>query len=355
MDQILSDIAKKIISSKEDAIGQGLMHGNAGLALFFYLLAKNTGTKNYQEEAEKLLDNVITNIQSSSFSDIENGLSGIGWAIEFLIQSNFIEGDPDEVLEEVDNRVFKYLNEENINSFELTNGLTGFLIYLIARLKVKKSPESMAYEINRELLILVINRLYELVTPHFPGLVKEMQFDLCWKFPIMLYGLSEAFRLEIYNEKIKCIYRQWLPNFEAYIPSMHINRLYMATLFQKIATQVPDERLDKQIKILLYATDFNIILNEIDPQQTNLRFGWPGMILILSIAKRTLKPGIPNYQLIEKCRDRIWDERKGVLAIIDTPDFINKSKSLGISEGMASIGLFLLYMEDGIKNLNQYL
>ena len=102
-------------------------------------------------------------------SDIENGLSGIGLAIEFLIQNNFVEGDPDEVLEEVDNKVFKYLNEENINSFDLTNGLTGYLVYLIARLKVRKSPDSMAYEINKELLILVINRLYELVYTSVPG------------------------------------------------------------------------------------------------------------------------------------------------------------------------------------------
>jgi hypothetical protein len=204
----------------------------------------------------------------------------------------------------------------------------------------------MAYDINRELLILVINRLYELVTPQFPALVKEMQFDLYWRFPMMLYGLSEAFKLDIYNEKIKCMFKQWLPNFEAYIPSMHINRLYMATLFQKIALQIPDERLDRQIKILLYATDYNIILNEIDPKQVNLRFGWPGMILILDIAKETIKPEMPNYQLIEKCRNRIWDERKEVLATIDTGDFINKSKSLGISEGMAGLGLFLLHMED---------
>ncbi len=59
--------------------------------------------------------------------------------------------------------------------------------------------------------------------------------------------------------------------------------------------------------------------------------------------------------LIEKCRDRIWNERKGVLAKIDTPDFINKSKGLGISEGMTGIGLFLLCMEVGTKNLNKYL
>ncbi len=171
------------------------------------------------------------------------------------------------MLEEVDNKVFKYLNEENINSFDLTNGLTGYLFYLIARLKVRKSTDSMAYEINSELLILVINRLYEIVTPQLPGLIKEMQFDLFWRFPVMLYGLSEAFKLDIYNKKIKCMYRQWLPNFEAYIPSMHINRLYMATLYQKIAVQVPDERLDKLIKILLYATNFNIILNGLIPNK----------------------------------------------------------------------------------------
>ena len=41
MDQILSDITKRVYCSKEKEIGQGLMHGNAGLSLFFYLIAKN--------------------------------------------------------------------------------------------------------------------------------------------------------------------------------------------------------------------------------------------------------------------------------------------------------------------------
>ena len=355
MDQILSDIAKRVFRSKENEIGKGLMHGSAGLSLFFYLIGEKSGDKSYQEEAERLLDHVFSNIQSASSTDIENGLSGIGLAIELLIQNNFVEGDPDEVLEEIDNKVFKYLNEENINSFDLTNGLTGYLFYLISRLKVRKPPVSMAYEINRELLILVINRIYEQVTPQFPGLVKEMQFDLFWRFPVMLYGLSEAFRLEIYNRKIECMHRQWLPNFEAYIPSMHINRLYLAILLQKISSQVPDERLDRQINILLYATNFNMILNEIDPKQINLRFGWPGMILILDIARSILKPEMPNYQLIEKCLNRIWDERKDILGSIDTTDFISKSKSLGISEGIAGLGLFLLYLEVGIKNLNKCL
>ena len=232
-------------------------------------------------------------------ADFEDGLAGIGWGIEYLVQNKFAEGDTDEILEEIDNKVFKVLNEESLTSFELTNGLTGYLFYLINRLKNKSVTLSMPQRINLELMILTINKIYELVTVQFPLIVKEINFDLLWRFPVMVYGLCEAFKLNIYNEKISCMVRQWIPNLEAYVPSMHINRLYLAVALMHTHSLISFPRLEKQIQILLFGTDFNTLVTEINPEQKNIRFGWPGFIILLHHAIGLIPSNYPNYSQLK--------------------------------------------------------
>ena len=225
----------------------GLMHGNMGLSIFFYHLSRQTNNPEYEKIADGLLDQVFANLSTSVSADFENGLAGIGWGIEYLVQNKFAVGNTDEILEDVDNRVFRVLNEETIPSFELGNGLTGFLFYLIIRLKNKSNPSSLANRINRELLILTINKLDEIVSAQFPSIVKEMNFDLFWRFPVLVYGLLEAYRLDIYNVKIINMVRQWLPYIEGYLPSLNINRLYMSLVLYRLAILIPERRLIKQV------------------------------------------------------------------------------------------------------------
>jgi lantibiotic modifying enzyme len=176
-----------------------LIHGNSGLSIFYYILSRITNNPNYETIADELLDKIIKSLNNSLPADFENGLAGIGWAVEYLVQNNFAEGNTDEILKEIDNKIFKFLNEENLSSIELTTGLTGYLFYIISRLKNKGNPDSMAQRINRELLILTINKIDELIIDQFSSIAKELHFDLMWRFPVMLFALSKAFELNIYN------------------------------------------------------------------------------------------------------------------------------------------------------------
>lgn len=350
MNQIPLKIEQVLRQNLLDLNSQGLMHGNAGICIFFYILSQKTGNEEYRKLAEDLLDKVFANLDSQTSTDFESGLAGIGWGIEYLVQNQFAEGDTDEILEEIDNKIFKVLNEESISSFELANGLAGYLFYLINRLKNRKTPQSMAQQINTELLIHTINKIYETVTVQFPGIVKEVQFDLFWRFPLMLIGLNEAYKLNIYNEKISCIFKQWLPNLEAYLPSLQINRIYLATVLMKINSLIPDPRIEKQAKILMYGTDFKMLLREIDPKQKNVRYGWPGFIIVLKQAGNVLSEEMPNFNSIDDCIEKILSEKKDSLSNSDISDFHVKSRSLGLSEGMAGLGLFELYMNDNLKS-----
>ncbi len=323
---------------------QGLLNGNIGICMFYYHLARKTGSVEFERIADELLEKVYTNMNSLAPPDFENGLAGIGWAIEYLIKNGFAEGDTDLVLEEIDNRVFRTLTEDQNLTFELTNGLSGYLFYLISRLKNLKTPPSIAQRINLELFILTINRLDELVTSQFPSIVKDINFDLFWKFPMVLFGLNAALKLNLYNEKIKCIIKQWLPYFEAYIPSFHINRLILALSLNRLYNQIPDVRLEKQIKILLIATDFNILKTEIDYSFLNVRIGWPGVVLLLNLAKSELCVDSPNYRDIERTYFEIIQEQKYQVDNLLHAEYNLLSDQEGLSFGLAGIGLIELLL-----------
>lgn len=331
----------------------GLMNGNTGLCVFYYHLFRNTNNTEYEQLADDLLDKIFANLSISAYSDFENGLAGIGWGVEYLVQNGFAEGDTDEILEEVDNKVFKALHEDRPLSFELTDGLTGYLFYLISRLKKPKNPDSIAQYINRELLILIINKLDVLVVNQFPSIMKEMYFDLFWRFPVMFYGLAQALELDIYNEKIRCMIKQWLPSIEAYIPSMHINRLYLATVLTQVNTNLSNKRLEKHIQILLFATDFEALKAEVNPNALNIRYGWPGIAWLLKKASGIIPSNYPNYQQIENTYREITDKHKITLENLQLINAHTNPKLFGLSEGVTGTGLMeLLWPEVLTKTHN---
>jgi len=339
MNQYPTLIANQILKKGLTGSFHGLMHGNIGLCIFFYQIAKATNNPDSEKNANDLLDKVFASLSLSSPADFENGLAGIGWGIEYLVQNGFVEGNTDEILEDVDNKVFRSLNEDNFTSFEIANGLTGHLFYLISRLKNLSSPPTMAQRINQELLILTINKLDEIVTIQFPSIIKEMYFDLFWRFPVVLFGLTESFGLNIYNEKIRCMIKQWMPNIEAYIPSMHINRLYMATILTKINEIVPDRRLEKQVQILLYATDFEVLKTEVDPHALNIRFGWTGFVWLMQQATNIIPATCPNYSLIGSTLDEIKAKYSNALGKLLENKVPENTVQFGLSNGIAGIGL----------------
>lgn len=342
MEQLPIQIAKIIQQNGLAGVNHGLMHGNTGLCIFFYHLSRKTNNPDYEKIADDLLDKAFANLSTSASADFENGLAGIGWGVEYLVQNKFAQGNTDEILEEVDNKVFRALNEDNHNSFELGNGLTGYLFYLISRLRNKAEPFSMAQRINRELLILTINKIDELATAQFPGIVKDMHFDLFWRFPVMLHGLAEAFKLNIYNDKISCMIRQWLPYFEAYIPSLQINRVFLAVVLKQICILMPDKRIETQAQILLFATNFEVLKTEVDHSVISVRYGWPGAAWLLSMASKEIPVDWPNYQLIGQAYHEITGRHKNILAnyLINVPEV--NSVQYGLSFGLAGIGLMEL-------------
>jgi len=79
-----------------------------------------------EDREEELLDNWSSTVLSTNDYSFESGLLGLGWLIAFLIENDYIEGDADEILEDIDDTVYKLTIREVL---EPTTNVTSLLYY----------------------------------------------------------------------------------------------------------------------------------------------------------------------------------------------------------------------------------
>lgn len=107
IDNCLKRIADLLLLNASFTDNPGLLNGKMGIAIFFYHYYRYSGCEIYNEFAGELLDQVYEEINTSTPADFENGLTGIGWGIEYLVRNKFVDADTDEALAEVDNTLYR--------------------------------------------------------------------------------------------------------------------------------------------------------------------------------------------------------------------------------------------------------
>ena len=139
--ELLQRLCNELIlrSSYWDSLG--LQVGKMGAVLFFFHYARYTGNVLYENYAEELFDEVYNDVNKGISYGFANGLCGIGWAVEYLIKQEFIEGDTDDALEEIDRQVMVY-NPTRISDYSFANGLDGIVCYVLSRLLSPRAPKA---------------------------------------------------------------------------------------------------------------------------------------------------------------------------------------------------------------------
>ena len=123
----------------------GLFHGKMGLVLFFSFYARYLKNDLYNRFAYDLLDEVYEDIHENVLLNFENGVCGIGWAIEYLIQNGYMEGDTDEILEDIDKRIMEY-DVCRISDLSFRSGLAGIVYYVCARLSTLRKNNTLPFD-----------------------------------------------------------------------------------------------------------------------------------------------------------------------------------------------------------------
>ena len=111
----------------------GLYTGTIGLVLFFFHYARFTGQSMYEDFAEELLDLSGCRLAGDLPPGFGYGLSGIGWALVYLEEAGFLEGDLSDALSELDVKLMRY-DPRRMSDTGLDDGLEGVAVYVVSRL-----------------------------------------------------------------------------------------------------------------------------------------------------------------------------------------------------------------------------
>jgi glycosyltransferase involved in cell wall biosynthesis len=152
----LSQLAFYLRSTVSYLQSGGLYHGRLGLILFFYQYGAYSKDIQYKDLADKMLSNLLTNLKKNIPIDISNGLCGIGLAIGYLLHCGFVEGEPDEVLSEIDKMIIEK-TDFDMEDWSFETGIMGIIYYVSYRLSIKKRQggELFNFEYVRNLLQVI--------------------------------------------------------------------------------------------------------------------------------------------------------------------------------------------------------
>lgn len=112
----------------------GLLNGKMGLAIFFYHYYKLTNDPLFEDTASELIDEIKDQINIGLSIGFKDGLTGIGWGVEYLIQNGFVEGNAIDVCSEIDQKIME-CNPSRMNDLSLDTGLCGLFHYVLCHIK----------------------------------------------------------------------------------------------------------------------------------------------------------------------------------------------------------------------------
>lgn len=157
IEEKLQSIANILLLNLDSFENLGLINGKTGAAIFFYHYIRSGGNKYYETIADDLIDDIYKKINVKTGNSFFYGLSGIGWAMEYLVKSHFAEADTDDVLEETDKIIFT----EESNGLPLSTekkDIYGQGLYLVSRLGNTEESKNKIELLNKRPLL---NYLFE--------------------------------------------------------------------------------------------------------------------------------------------------------------------------------------------------
>jgi lantibiotic modifying enzyme len=98
---ILSKIANTLYINMQQVKQYGLLQGRLGIAIFFYHYARYIQDESYNDLPNEYIKYLFARLGRGNAESFADGLSGIGWGIDYVIRNGFIKAN-DDMLDEVD-------------------------------------------------------------------------------------------------------------------------------------------------------------------------------------------------------------------------------------------------------------
>lgn len=124
----------QLVLHANDAPVRGLFDGQMGVVLALSEYVKDRRLRPLKTAVDFLLDQVIEHLSEDASLDFANGLMGIGWGVEYLLQQGFQQGSGAEICRAIDQKLMAR-NLFRMDDLSLETGLLGQLHYLAAHVQ----------------------------------------------------------------------------------------------------------------------------------------------------------------------------------------------------------------------------
>jgi len=259
----LQRIANVLLLNASFIDNLGLLNGKMGIAIFFYQYSRYTGSKIFGDYAGELIDEIYEEININTPVDFANGLTGIGWGIEYLVKSKFLEADTDEALSEIDNTVYRHRLQNPI-LLGNSNDMFGYGFYYLARIMGhEKGDDNLNTLIKKYHLIFLTDEcerilLQKLYTRYN---IESLSTGTINSF---IWFLLEMHRLKIFPVKVekvlKCVpefIEKGLQDFDDIA-----GQLLLLNLTEKTVQVVTDKSLRNLLRDLLKKKNGEILVGD---------------------------------------------------------------------------------------------
>jgi glycosyltransferase involved in cell wall biosynthesis len=174
-EQLLKRIAYHVIMHSCSLSDIGLFNGKMACVLFLFHYSRYSKNVVIEEFAELLLDDICAELTTFLSIDMESGYCGIAWGLNYLIRQGFIEGDSNEVLEDIDKKIMER-DPKWISDWTFDRGLTGILVYISTRLINSNGENFFDHEYMNRLLVKVEEVL------SLPEITKTKDYDFLLEY-----------------------------------------------------------------------------------------------------------------------------------------------------------------------------
>lgn len=342
VDDRLRRIANVLLLNASFIDSLGLLNGKMGIAIFFYNYARCTDNKIFEDYAGELIDEIYEEINTNTHADFANGLTGIGWGIEYLVKNKFLEADTDEALAEIDNAVYRYWLQSPV-LLDNSKDLFGYGLYYISRLLGHDiNDDNLNTLIKKHHLIFLTDECERLLI-HKRYLVFNILTLSLGTINSILWFLLEMYKLGLFPSKVDKLL-QCLPDFLVFSPNDNgeqADRFVFCCLAQKVVESIFDKALQKKYQIVSerMKKEFDSVDND------HSLVNYPAAInLYEMIYTLYINGDVLEYDLFERAFKVIDNEENWNQRI----DKIDKN-NLGLT-GLAGLGLYLLN-KGGLNNI----
>lgn len=259
-DNFISFYNQQLISfAEQPQVPLGLFYGKTGWAIYLFEMSRIKCDKILETSAVNIISNVCFQIDSLKSIDLKDGLAGIGLGINYLIKKKFIAGNVNEILQDIDDRIYREVSYPA--SFGKIDTLSKIQIvyYFLVRLKELK-PTSENSFLFKELIMESINSIHKSIeTMSFE---EPLSYNVEYLLPQLLFLFSSLFELKFYNYRLTRITDELSYHILSIFPRLHFNRLYLLWAMDKLNNLKQDKTWEKHINLLYNQLDVNCIIND---------------------------------------------------------------------------------------------